>query len=149
MCRAKCRVYSFSFASRIVDQDGPPARQLQHQREIQVGLIERRILADEDRLGVREANLLAFTIGEVRRGIRYSHPANGRPHVAVFHIYVVRLAVQRRVTVCLRRTLEREGRILVRQYALHRIHHVDETHANLEPLLNCGVSLWALSCGTP
>src|SRR4051794_28789164 len=51
--------------------------------------------------------------------------------VAVLHEQVAHLAMERLVATRLRSTQEREGRILVRQNTIHRIHHVNEPHMRI------------------
>ena len=67
----------------------------------------------------------------VRRRVAHGKMPDAREDVAVLHEQIAQLAVKRLVPARLRRTLEGEGRILVRQNTIHRIHHVDEPHMRI------------------
>ena len=54
-------------AARIVDEERAPAQLLEHERDVEVLGVERRVLADEDALDVGEAHVVGLAEREVRR----------------------------------------------------------------------------------
>ena len=75
--------------ARIVDEQRLAARALEQQRRVEVGLIERRILADEDRAHLTYGQVLNLVFqGEERRGIGHENAPRPSADFAPRHIAI-------------------------------------------------------------
>ncbi len=120
-------------AAGVVDEERPAAGALQDQRGVEVGAIEGRILAHEDGVDVREAELrrpgLAIVEDDPRGRRPDLHRMGDRPRFPVLDVEVAQEAVVRGVPARLCRLDEGERGVLVVRDTIERIHDEDEAHA--------------------
>ena len=73
---------------RVIHDEHASAQSLEHQRDVEVGGVERRIFPNENAVDLGKANGFGLVERKMRKRVAHSHGTHPRPDVAALHEHV-------------------------------------------------------------